>query len=41
VKLPSNLSGLLELRYKGDMLDMEETVRLLEAVNDMKKCPLP
>jgi hypothetical protein len=41
VKLPSNLSGLLELRYKGDTLDMEETVRLLEAVNDMKKRPLP
>jgi predicted nucleotide-binding protein len=41
VKLPSNLSGLLELRYKGDMLDMEETVKLLEAINDMKKRPLP
>lgn len=41
VKLPSNLSGLLELRYKGDTLDMEETVRLLEAINDMKKRPLP
>jgi len=41
VKLPSNLSGLLELRYKGDTLDMEETVKLLEAINDMKKRPLP
>lgn len=41
VKLPSNLSGLLELRYKGDTLDMEETVKLLEAINDMKRRPLP
>ncbi len=41
VKLPSNLSGLLELRYKGNTLDMEETVKLLEAINDMKKRPLP
>jgi predicted nucleotide-binding protein len=41
VKLPSNILGLLELRYKGDMLDMEETVKLLEAINDMKKRPLP
>ena len=41
VKLPSNLSGLLELRYKGETLDMEETVKLLEAINDMKKRPLP
>jgi predicted nucleotide-binding protein len=41
IKLPSNLQGLLELRYKGDTLDMEETVKLLEAINDMKKRPLP
>jgi len=41
VKLPSNLQGLLELRYKGTTLDMEETVKLLDAVNDMKRRPLP
>jgi predicted nucleotide-binding protein len=41
VTLPSNLSGLLELRYKGDTLDMGETVRLMEAINDMKKRPSP
>lgn len=41
VKLPSNLQGLLVLPYKGDTLDMEETVKLLEAVNDMKKRSLP
>jgi predicted nucleotide-binding protein len=40
-KLPTNLQGLLELRYKGDTLDMEETVKLLEAINDMKNRPLP
>lgn len=41
VKLPTNLSGLLVLSYKGQMLDMEETVRLLEAVKDMKERTLP
>jgi len=41
VKLPSNLQGLLELRYKGETLDMEETVSLLEAIKDMKQRPLP
>jgi predicted nucleotide-binding protein len=41
VKLPSNLLGLLELRYKGETLDMEETIKLLEAINDMKMRPLP
>ena len=35
------VKGLLERRYKGDTLDMEETVKLLEAINDMKKRPLP
>ena len=41
VKLPSNLMGLLELRYKGDTLHMEETIKLLEAINDMKGRSLP
>jgi predicted nucleotide-binding protein len=41
VKLPSNLQGLLELRYKGDTLDVNDTVNLLKAINDMKKRPLP
>jgi predicted nucleotide-binding protein len=41
VKLPSNLQGLLVLFYKGETLDMEETVKLLEAINDIKKRPLP
>jgi predicted nucleotide-binding protein len=41
VKLPSNLQGLLTLPYKGEMLDIEETVKLMEAINDMKKRSLP
>jgi predicted nucleotide-binding protein with TIR-like domain len=41
VKLPSNLQGLLELRYKGATLDVNDTVNLVDAINDMKKRPLP
>jgi predicted nucleotide-binding protein len=41
VKLPSNLQGLLELRYKGDTLDVNETVKLMEAMKDMKSRALP
>ncbi len=41
VKLPSNLQGLLELRYKGETLDVNDTVALLDAIADMKGRPLP
>jgi hypothetical protein len=41
VKLPSNLQGLLVQPYKGTTLDMEETVKLMKAINDMKGRPLP
>ncbi|WP_183811473.1 TIR domain-containing protein [Tunturibacter empetritectus] len=41
VKLPSNLQGLLELRYKGDTLDVNDTVALLDAISDMKGRNLP
>lgn len=41
VKLPSNLQGLLVQPYKGQTLDMEETVKLMEAINDMKGRSLP
>jgi len=37
VKLPSNLQGLYEVRYSNDILDGETTIRLLEAINEMKK----
>lgn len=41
VKLPSNLQGLFEVRYTGDTLDGEATIRLLEAINDIKNHSLP
>lgn len=36
VTLPSNLQGLYEVRYEGDRLDYEATMRLLKAFNDFK-----
>jgi len=41
VSLPSNLQGLLELRYKGETLDVNDTVSLLSAMTDMKARQLP
>ena len=41
VELPSNLQGLYEVRYKGETLDGDATIRLLEAINDIKNNPLP
>ncbi len=41
MSLPSNLQGLHEVRYSGPKLDVEETVKLLEAINDIKNHPLP
>ena len=37
VKLPSNLQGLYEVRYTGANLDGTATIRLLQAINEMKK----
>lgn len=36
VKLPSNLQGLYEVRYVGDAMDGNSTIRLLEAINQLK-----
>ena len=36
VSLPSNLQGLFEVRYEGDSLDGDATIRLLEAINQLK-----
>jgi predicted nucleotide-binding protein len=36
VTLPSNLQGLYEVRYQGDKLDYEATMRLLKALTDFK-----
>jgi predicted nucleotide-binding protein len=41
VALPSNLQGLFEVRYKDDTLDADATIRLLEAIREMKALPLP
>ena len=41
VELPSNLQGLYQVRYKGEVLDGEATIKLLEAINDIKNNPLP
>ena len=40
VKLPSNLQGLYEVRYSADILDAEVTLKLFEAINEMKKVPI-
>ncbi|MDE0219861.1 MAG: nucleotide-binding protein [Spirochaetaceae bacterium] len=40
VKLPSNLQGLFEVRYEGNSLDGNSTIRLLEAINELKKLPV-
>jgi len=36
VKLPSNLQGLYEVRYTGENMDGDATIKLLEAINAMK-----
>ena len=41
VKLPSNLQGLYEVRYPGEQLDGNATIKLLEAINDIKNHPVP
>ncbi len=41
ITLPSNLQGLFEVRYDGDTLGGDATIRLLEAINDMKTKPFP
>lgn len=37
VELPSNLQGLYEVRYSGETMDSDATIRLLEAINELKK----
>lgn len=41
ITLPSNLQGLFEVRYDGDTLGGDATIKLLEAINDMKSKPFP
>lgn len=40
IRLPSNLQGLYEVRYTGDKLDGDATLRLLKAFNEFKNIPL-
>jgi predicted nucleotide-binding protein len=35
--LPSNLQGLYEVRYEGDKLDYDSTMKLLKAFNDFRQ----
>jgi len=41
VKLPSNLQGLYEVRYGGATLDANSTIKLLEAIKDIKNYQIP
>jgi predicted nucleotide-binding protein len=41
VQLPSNLQGLYEVRYTGEKLDADVTLRLLDAIQDIENNPLP
>lgn len=41
VKLPSNLQGLYEVRYSNETLDAHATIKLLEAIKDIKNYALP
>jgi predicted nucleotide-binding protein len=41
VKLPSNLQGLFEVRYSGETLDAVSTIKLLDAIKDIKNYALP
>ncbi|TKJ30440.1 MAG: hypothetical protein CEE40_05200 [Chloroflexi bacterium B3_Chlor] len=41
ISLPSNVEGLYEVRYTGGTLDGDATIRLLEAINDIKTHTLP
>ncbi len=41
VKLPSNLQGLYEVRYNNETLDANATIKLLEAIKDIKNHALP
>jgi predicted nucleotide-binding protein len=40
IRLPSNLQGLYEVRYTGDKLDGDATLRLLKAFNEFKTVPV-
>lgn len=41
IELPSNLKKLFEVRYAGEALDGDATIKLMEAINDIKNHSLP
>lgn len=41
ITLPSNLQGLYQVRYTGEALDSDGTVRLMEGIRDIKNYKLP
>jgi hypothetical protein len=41
VQVPTNLQGLYEVRYSGDKLDSDVTIKLLQAISDIKNYQLP
>lgn len=41
IKLPSNLQGLYEVRYEGEKLDADATIKVLKALKDIKNHQLP
>lgn len=40
-RLPTNLQGLFEVRYSGETLDGDATIRLMEAINALKQSAKP
>jgi hypothetical protein len=41
VELPSNLSGLYEVRYEGEVMDAETSFKLMEALSDVEGYAVP
>jgi len=41
IELPSNLAGLYEVRYEGDVMDAETSFKLMEALNDVEGYAIP
>lgn len=41
LQLPSNLQGLYQVRYSGSSLDGDATIRLLQAIQELKTQPVP
>lgn len=40
IKMPSNLQGIYKFEYEGDIISMDDTIRLVTTINEMKSTPL-